>query len=82
MKILKRVKTHELVANLDDSSDMDFQKYTRLTAIVCVNFQHSQKSTIYHSTLGWSDFSFLGNFEKKQVGVTFSKKTCIHKIFF
>ena len=31
-------------------------------------------------TLGWSDFSFLWNFEKKQVGVvTFGKKTCFHK---
>ena len=33
--------------------------------------------TVY--TLGWSDFSFLWNFEKKQVGVvTFGKKTCFH----
>ena len=34
-------------------------------------------------TIGWSDFSFLWNFEKKQVGVvTFGKKTCFHKKFF
>ena len=31
-------------------------------------------------TLGWSDFCFLWNFEKKQVGVvTIGKKTCFHK---
>ena len=31
-------------------------------------------------TPGWSDFSFMWNFEKKQVGVvTFGKKTCLHK---
>ena len=30
-----------------------------------------------YCTLGWSDFSLLWNFEKKQVGVvTFGKKTC------
>ena len=34
-----------------------------------------------HCTVGWSDFSFLWNFEKKQVGVVrfCFKKTCFHK---
>ena len=36
-------------------------------------------NNIQYCTVGWSDFSFLWNFEKKQVGVvTFGKKTCFH----
>ena len=37
----------------------------------------------YYLLLGWSDFSFLWNFEKKQVGeVKFGKKTCFSLLNF
>ena len=43
--------------------------------MLCVAKQVQVNEHTVHCTVGWSDFSFLWNFEKKQVGVvTFGKK--------